>query len=178
MNRIYFREEQRYTQWWVWLLLLGSVAVSVVPLWYGVYVQSVTGKPWGTNPTETDKLVVIAIIITLFMAAILWLFAAQKLVTEISPDGVRFKYLPFIRKWKFIPATGIASYSVGKYSPVGTYGGWGIRNGGKKAGKAYTISGNMGLKLTLTDGNNILLGTVRKEALKHAMEKIVNQHGP
>jgi hypothetical protein len=178
MNRLYFREEQRYTQWWVWLLLSGSYVVSVLPLWYGVYVQASTGHPWGNKPLETDKLVVVAIIITLMMSAIVWLFAFQKLITEVSPDGVRYRYLPFIRKWKQIPKESIAGYTVGKYTPITTYGGWGIRSGGKKAGKAYTISGSIGLTLNLTDGKTILLGTERKDALKYAMEKMMGPQSP
>ena len=60
MSRIYYKEEQRYTQWWVWLLLLSSFAVAVIPLWYGVYVQISTGAPWGNKPITTDKLVVVS----------------------------------------------------------------------------------------------------------------------
>lgn len=178
MNRIYFREEQRYTQWWVWLLISGSYAVSVVPLWYGVYVQSATGQPWGNNPTDTGKLAVVATVMTIFMSALVWIFAVQKLETEVAQDGVRFRYLPFIRKWKFIPSTMIQRYTVGKYTPISTYGGWGIRKGGRKAGNAYTISGSIGMTLNLTDGKTILLGTARKDALQYAMEKMMDQQSP
>jgi hypothetical protein len=173
MNKLYFREEQRYTQSWVWLLLLGSCAISVIPLWYGVYHQVSTGSSWGTSPITTDKLVVVSSIVTIFMAVIVWLFAVQRLETEITPEGGSYRYLPFIRKWRVISPEQIRSFSVGTYSPLGTYGGWGIRNGGSKTGKAYTISGNLGLTLFLADGTRILLGTRRKDALLHAMEKIV-----
>lgn len=175
MNRIYFREEQRYTQWWVWLLILFTFAVSVLPLWYGVYVQTVEGRPWGTSPITTDKLIVVSIIITVLVSAIVVLFVLQKLETEVSTEGLRFRFYPFIRKWKIIKPSQIQEFSVGTYTPVSTYGGWGVRHGGKKAGKAYTISGNIGLKLTLTDGSKILIGTKRKDALKYAMDKMLNR---
>lgn len=175
MNRIYFREEQRYTQWWVWLLLLLIFSVSVVPLWYGVYVQIFEQRAWGNQPMTTDKLVVVSVVITLFVSAIIWLFAVQKLETEVTSEGFRFRFSPFIRKWKVIKPDEIAEYKIGPYTPVSTYGGWGIRSGGKKTGKSYSISGKTGLLITLTNGSKILIGTQRKDALKYAMEKMLNQ---
>ncbi len=175
MNRIYFREEQRYTQWWVWLLLLLIFAVSVLPLWYGVYVQVVEQREWGDQPMTTDKLIVVSVLMTIFVSAIIWLFAVQKLETEVTSEAFRFRFLPFIRKWRVIKPNEVAEYKIGPYNPVSTYGGWGIRSVGKSNGKAYTISGKTGLLITLTSGSKILIGTQRKDALKYAMEKMLNQ---
>ena len=41
-----FREEQRFRQWWVWLLVYGAAALG----WYGFIQQIIFGQPWGTNP--------------------------------------------------------------------------------------------------------------------------------
>ena len=175
MNKVYFREGQRCTQWWVWLLLLFMFFVSVIPLWYGVYVQVAENRLWGDQPMETDKLVVVSIVVTLFVSAIVILFIVQKLETVVSSDGIRYRYPPFIRKWKNIKPEEISEFTIGNYTPVTTYGGWGIRSGSKSAGKAYTIFGKTGLKLTLVNGSKILIGTQRKDALKHAMDKMMNQ---
>lgn len=175
MNKVYFKEEQRYTQWWVWLLLLLMFFVSVIPLWYGVYVQAVEDRVWGDQPMTTDKLVVVSIVVTLFVSAIIWLFLVQKLETEVTSEGLRYRYLPFISKWRVIKPNEIAGYTVGSYTPVSTYGDWGVRSGGKSIGKAYTISGKTGLQITLNGGSKILIGTQRKDALKYAMEKLMNQ---
>jgi hypothetical protein len=175
MDKVYFREEQRYTQWWVWLLLLLMFFVAVVPLWYGVYIQTVEGRPWGNQPITTDKLVVVSIVVTLFVSAIVILFFVQKLETVVSSDGVRYRYPPFIRKWKKIKPQEIFAFSIDTYKPLATYGGWGIRSGSKREGKAYTISGKTGLKITLVDRSKILIGTQRTDALRHAMDKMLNQ---
>lgn len=175
MNKVYFREEQRYTQWWVWLLLLLMFFVSVIPLWYGVYVQAVEDRVWGNQPIETDKLVVVSIVVTLFASAIVILFVVQKLETVVSSDGILYRYPPFIRKWKNIKPHEIFAFTIDTYEPLATYGGWGIRNGSKNAGKAYTISGKTGLKLTLVDGSKILIGTQRTDALRYALGKMLNQ---
>nr|MBP6978828.1 hypothetical protein [Lentimicrobiaceae bacterium] len=57
------------------------------------------------------------------------------------------------------------------YSTIGEYGGWGYRMGGKKAGVAYNISGNMGLQLELKNGKKILLGTKKPVEMEEALKK-------
>jgi hypothetical protein len=59
----------------------------------------------------------------------------------------------------------VASIEVRKYSPIKEYGGWGFRYGFKN-GKAYNISGNMGLQLILKNGDRILIGTQKPEELE------------
>ena len=174
MDRIYFKEEQRYTQNWVWLLLLFSTAVSIGPLWYGLYSQLSTGEPWGNNPTSDDKLIVVTIAMTLFMAAVILVFRMQKLVSVISDQDVAFRYLPFIRKWIRITPAEIEKWEVVTYHPIGTYGGWGIKRRNKND-KCYTVSGKLGLRLKLVSGKTILIGTQRKEALIHAMAKLTGE---
>ena len=46
ISPVLYQEEQRFRQWWVWLLLLGIAALS----WWGFYEQIVRGRPWGNNP--------------------------------------------------------------------------------------------------------------------------------
>jgi len=174
MNRIYFKEEQRFTQWWRWLLLLFATAVSVGPLWYGLYFQLTTGEPWGNNPTSDDKLIVIAIVMTLFMGAVVIMFRLQKLELVVSEREVSFRYPPAIRKWKRITPGEIDSWEVVTYHPIGSYGGWGIKRRNKND-KCYTVSGKLGLRLKLVNGKTILIGTQRKEALIHAMAKLTGQ---
>ncbi|GAP69344.1 hypothetical protein BA6E_11015 [Bacteroidales bacterium 6E] len=174
MNRIYFKEEQRFTQWWVWLLLLFATAVSVGPLWYGVYSQLSTGIPWGDNPTSDDMLVVIAIVMTLFMATVVILFRIQKLELVVSDQDVSFRFLPFIRKWIRITPGEIKSWEVITYNPIRTYGGRGIKRRNKND-RAYNVSGNLGLRIHLVNGKMILIGTQRRDALIHAMAKMAGQ---
>src|SRR5690606_3576008 len=76
-----FSERQRFTQWWMWLLLLGSVA----PLWYGVYRQVVQGRPWGTNPAGDAALVGIWLIAGVGLPVF---FAAMHLRTEVHADRI------------------------------------------------------------------------------------------
>jgi hypothetical protein len=63
---------------------------------------------------------------------------------------------------------------MGKYNPVVDDGGWGIRISLLKKRKAFNISGNLGLRLNLSDGRTILLGTRRPQAVAAAMEKMMD----
>lgn len=53
------------------------------------------------------------------------------------------------------------------YSPLGEYGGWGIRGMGKNT--ALNASGNRGVRLTLRDGRRVLIGSQRPDALRYAL---------
>ena len=173
MERTYFKEEQRFTQWWLWLLLTASFAVSAGPLWYGYHSQISTGVPWGDNPTSDNGLLIIAILVTLLMGGILLLFTFSRLYLEIREDGIYFRFPPFVRKWRKIHRDEIEKYTVGKYNPIGEYGGYGVRRSYGRHGKAYNVSGNLGLRLTLRNGKVVLFGTQRKQALEYAMQKLM-----
>jgi hypothetical protein len=61
----------------------------------------------------------------------------------------------------------LKSHEAITYSPLRDYGGWGIRRGAK--GKAYNVSGNHGVRLELSDGKRILIGSQRPEELSEAV---------
>ncbi len=50
------------------------------------------------------------------------------------------------------------------YSPLGDFGGWGIRMGGNKK-KAWTVKGNRALVLELKDGTRFYLGSEKPERI-------------
>lgn len=173
MQKIYYKEEQRFRQWWTWILLIVLCVVTVIPLWTGLYRQVSAGIPYGDRPAGDAELAAITTFVTLLMGGILWLFSAMKLQVEISDNGLRFRYPPLVRKWREIGKDEIVRYEVGKYNPVVDYGGWGIRIGFLKRKKAYNVSGNLGLHLSLISGRTILLGTRRPQAVAAAMEKLI-----
>jgi hypothetical protein len=53
------------------------------------------------------------------------------------------------------------------YSSLRDYGGWGIRYGSK--GKAYNVSGSRGVRLELSNGKRLLIGSQRPEELSEAV---------
>jgi len=128
MEKILFSEQQRFRQAWLWLLLVGVSAASLIPLWYAVYIQE-PSPGTGTAATDTTTVLITALLTTLLMGLIIWLFGSARLMTEIRKDGIYFMYPPFIRKWRTIKREEIVRYEVPKYNPLIEYGGWGMSHG-------------------------------------------------
>jgi len=162
MEKILFRENQKFRQPWLFAILLGSDLLMI----YLIISFTVF---------ETEGMDVAAIIILIttlvIMIAMTFGFLAVQLITEIRQDGVYYKFKPFQKKYKEIQFNEIDSIEVKKYQPVMEYGGWGIRGGRKKRGKAYNVSGNMGIHFIFKDGKKFLLGTQKPESVKKVFQR-------
>lgn len=158
MAKILFKEEQRFTQWWLWLLLIG---IGLIPI-IGIYNQIILGKEFGDNPMSNLGLIIFSIFTLLFIA----LFRIIKLKTEISTTELKFKLFPFVSKnlnWKDIASVNIVDY--------GFLGGWGIRMW-TSFGTVYNINGKIGLAVELKNGSKFLIGTQKENELKIVIKEI------
>jgi magnesium-transporting ATPase (P-type) len=54
MNTILFSEKQRFTQWWLWLILLVVNGLFVTAF----YVQVINGKTFGDKPMSNIGIVI------------------------------------------------------------------------------------------------------------------------
>ncbi len=168
MSKVHYREEQRFNQWWIWLILL-----FISGLWVWQFVQQIfMGIPFGNNPAPD----VVIYIFGLFPLAGIWLFKTMTLETLINEEGVQYRFKPFQRKFKLIKPEDILHYEVKKYSPIKDYGGWGIRYGMSSKGNAYNVKGNDGVFFELKNRKKFLLGTQNPASIKSAMEKLMNQN--
>ena len=162
------REEQRFRQAWIWLLTLPLCAGLIGFFAWAMVEQLVRGRPVGNQPMSDLMLVIIGPLFILFMAGLLWLMWAARLVTEIRNDGIYIRFHPFHRTFHGFLWNEIESFDACTYRPVLDYGGWGIRFG--SGGKAYNVSGNRGLRLNLVGGRSehVLVGSQRPEELAMA----------
>jgi hypothetical protein len=174
MEKSYFKEEQKFDQVWFRLVISISWVSMVVIFGWGLYQQLVLKNPWGDNPTSDTALILITVFVLAVMTGVTWMTFSMKLITEITEEGIKYRFPPLIRKPRTIPKAMIAEYQIRKYSPIGEYGGWGIRLGTMGRGRAYNVKGNMGLQLKLRNNKRILFGTQRPEALRSAVEKMMN----
>lgn len=163
---IAFYEIQRFNQK---ALILAVIAVALFPIAffaYGYYLQVVNGVQFGDKPLSNEGLIISLAISLLFAIGMLFLFFASKLETYITSSGLHFRLFPFM-KFKTYSFDKIKEYRIRKYRPIMEYGGWGIRIG--PAGKAFNISGDIGLQLILETGKKVLIGTQEPEKLLAAM---------
>jgi hypothetical protein len=159
---VWYVERQRFTQPWLWALILGMAAM----VWHGAFRPLGRGEPWGTNPAGDIGLFIAWALAGL---GIPLLFAYSHLRTEVRDDGIRVRFVPFHLRARVWGWDRIARVEALEYSPIRDYGGWGIRIGPR--GWAYNVRGNQGVELTFTAGQRILIGTQDPDAFIRAVEQ-------
>ncbi len=155
---IKFTEKQRFTQWWIWLIV---ITVGIIPV-SGIIIQLILKQPFGNNPMSDMGLIIFSILVLIFTGSIFFI----KLETFIDRSGIKMNFVPFHKKnvaWQEIKAANVVNY--------GFVGGYGIRLG-SSYGTVYNIKGKMGLAIELTNGSKFLIGTQKPEE----MRQIVNRY--
>ncbi|MBO6183406.1 MAG: hypothetical protein J6O88_01780 [Chryseobacterium sp.] len=155
-NKLEFTEKQRFTQWWLWLLL------SAVMI-YAIYNYIEDRQYFSTLELTLSIALPILIII---------LFLSLRLETKIDEHGISVRFFPFQITFRYYPWKNIKKAYVRKYSPLGEYGGWGIRLGLFGTGKAYNVKGNQGLQIILNNEKKVLIGTQKQNELKSYLENL------
>lgn len=154
-----FKEEQRFTQLWL-LVLLGTSLIVPVVLTTKEYLKENT-----TMSTTEYILVLLGIILSI---AFIFLF---KLTTRIDEYGIHYQFFPFHLSMKKIAWSEINKAYVRNYEPISEYGGWGLKNlFWKKNGSAVNISGDIAIQLELKNGKKLLIGTQKEQEAKSVLE--------
>lgn len=154
-----FREEQRFTQTWIWALVLGLaalwIAIAGIQLGFGIKV--------GNNPASDGLLIAIGILPVVVLPL---LIGTLRLTVEVRDGALHVRFFPFVRK--VIRLSEIRSAEARTYRPILEYGGWGIRWGGRN-GWAYNVKGNRGVQLELANGKRLLIGSQKADELAAAI---------
>ncbi len=157
-----FKETQRFTQWWLWLLLLG---IGYLPI-QGIYQQLILGEKFGSKPMFNVGLIVFSVFVYLLIA----FFYFLQLKTKITSEEISFKFFPLASKnvkWKEVSSAKIVNY--------GFVGGWGVRFW-TPYGTVYNTKGKIGLAIELKDGDKFLIGTQKETELKNVLKEITSFH--
>ncbi len=175
---LYFKEEQRFDQWWVRGVLIFTNLTIIIMFTNALYTQLILGEPWGDKPMSDMKLIGLSLVSTAILAGVNWLIFSSKLETKIDKQYIRYRYFPIIPKWKKLSRDDLLKAWVRKYSPIFEYRGWGYRVslGGKN--KALNTRGNMGLQLVLKNNKRLLLGTQKPEELKRVISEFMEPLQP
>ncbi|MDL2290366.1 DUF6141 family protein [Paludibacteraceae bacterium OttesenSCG-928-F17] len=162
-NNIEFREKQRMTQWWLWLLMIGIN----IPFIYGIYHQIFMGEPWGNNPMSDTGLIIAAAFIFLFTLVLLFSF----LETVITKHGIYVRYFPFHIKFKYYDWNEISKVEIKNFNAIRNFGGYGVRY--KKGMKAsYILGGNKAILIELKSGKEFMIGTQKPEETEQVLKEL------
>jgi len=164
-NTPVFHETQKFTQIWVWMLLLIPAAV----LLYKTAAQIVFGVPWGNEPPSNALL----LFINAIWLTIVILFATVRLDTRIDKRGISYRFKPFHQSDRVIRRESISGYSVEEFSYMTMRGFHGIRFRPFHGGWTYTIRGNKWIKIDLQNGKRIFIGTQKPAEASIAIRKMM-----
>ena len=141
-----FEEKQKFTQWWLWVILLSFPIISV-------------------GPFDENEINMYYVLIGIAIPVLFYLF---ELRLKVNNDGLHYQFFPFHLKFHTIKMDEIESFKAMEYSPLKEYGGWGIKYGFK--GKAYNVSGSKGVKIFLKNSSNIMFGSQKHKELAKALK--------
>lgn len=155
-----FREEQRFRQIWLWMIVMAPAAFA----WWPFIQQVIGGKPLGQHPAPDWLVWVIWLLIGLGLP---FLFGRTSMILEVTGEAVLVRYRPFTRRT--ILLADVARAEARTYNAIKDYGGWGIK-GWSSAKMVYNVGGNRGVELTLTDGRSVMLGSQRADELAEVIQ--------
>ncbi|MBX0335187.1 hypothetical protein K3G39_18285 [Pontibacter sp. HSC-14F20] len=161
-QHILFWEKQRFTQFWLWALLLGLAAILLA----GFVYQVLLGGTFGNRPVSDVQLSIMAALIGFGLP---FFFYWMTLITEVKPGILQVRFRPFHLKPVRILLHTVRDFEKVMYDPIREYGGWGIRWGAK--GKAYSMSGREGVLLRFYNQQPLLIGSKRAGELFAAIEQ-------
>lgn len=140
-----FTEIQKFTQWWIWKIVLSLLALPVYAFLSGEFSMGLNTGP------------IMLVVILLYLL---------KLKIRVDYNGVNMVYFPFVNK--FTECSEIRSVSVIDY---GFVGGWGIRFW-TKYGTVYNVRGNKGMLIELSSGKMFVIGTQNEVELKSVLKDL------
>ncbi len=154
-----YREEQRFRQWWVWIIVLGVGALG----WWLLVQQLILGQPLGDEPMPDWAGWLVWAMSGVGLPLLFWNI---RLLTKVTTEQLIISFRPLGRRT--ICLADIREASVRTYNPIKEYGGWGIK-GWSTRNVAYNASGNRGVQLVLGDGRKVMVGSQRPEELARAL---------
>ncbi|PKP13206.1 MAG: hypothetical protein CVU08_06560 [Bacteroidetes bacterium HGW-Bacteroidetes-3] len=163
-----FIEEQKFTQSWLFIglfIALVAVTIPIVKDW-----NTISQGNFGEMLNDLGGILVILFVFVLFNFF--------KLKTRIDEKGVYYQYLPFHFSYRFLPWNSISKCYVRNYNAIFEYGGWGLKFSFRKnKGKSFTVKGDVGLQLLLTNGKHLLIGTQKKEEIQRTLDTYQDKIG-
>ena len=159
-NPILIEEIQIFRHWLLWTIIL----VIFTPLLGILFYQFFTGNPVGNNPASNGVLLAIILI---YYVPMITLMLYAKLTVRIGNEAIYYGWnIPNneLNKidWKEVDSIDIITYR---------FTGYGYRLT-KKYGIVYNTKGNKGLQIVKKSGEKILLGTLKPEELKSALQNL------
>lgn len=158
-----YREEQSFA-WWIYATLCALGVLSWI-----VLVLARGGHPGEGVVARSASLDISLFALGLGLPLLLTI-GVLRMTTEVTPTDLRiwFGWVPTYRQAIFLSS--VRRVEVVRYRPIADYGFWGVRRG-PDGERVFHARGDRGVRLHLTDGSRILVGSQRPEELAAVIEK-------
>ena len=154
MSRMLFTEEQKFNQWWLFLLVMVTI---------GVLVVSVAAAIRTIEETIVVAAVIIGCLLGILLMASIFI---MKLRTTITEEKIQIHYYPFVkREWLW------SDLKTAKVLDYGFVGGWGIRIW-TGMGTVYNVRGSKGLHFKTAD-KEYVIGTQKEEEMRSSIAHLL-----
>lgn len=157
MNTTLFEEKQRFTLWWMWLLMLTGLLLPLIM----VIFAFASGAQEIFSKKDTTVLLAMFLI---YNFPILILFFYARLTTKITKEGIYYGWNMPTAELNFIHWNDIKTCELVEHRFVGY--GYKVT---KTYGVVYNTSGKHGLWVTKQSGERILIGTLNVEKMKSVL---------
>ena len=158
MTKEVFKEEQRFTQWWIWMILFGVLAFEI-----NLIIDFIQMEDADLRSISAYLLIILPILL------ILCLFGFSKLFTKIDKTGIEVVFKPFSFSRRIFNWSEIMEINSITYRPIRDFGGWGYRISWQGKGTAMNVKGNKGVELKLKNGKSFTIGTQKPEDAMRAI---------
>lgn len=169
-----FKEVQRFTQWWLKLIIISANGVIIFISISSFVKQIINKERFGDYPMSDQGLMIFTFITLLSSMILVWGFFTARLEVVINKNGIRYKFYPIHWDWRTITKNEIINYKVTTFNRVLEYGGFGFRRTFRN-GLGIIMKGDWGLKIFYGRSNKkIMLGTQKPNELQKALEQMMN----
>lgn len=105
-----------------------------------------------------------------FQVINLYLFGTARLHTVVAEEGIYYRWVPFFRRYTFLPAPHIQECFFRKWDR--TKWGFSKRNGW---GRCHNVNGTDGFQVVLKDGRRFYIGTQQQQAFYNAVQRMIHR---
>ena len=165
---IRFKETQKFTQWWLWLIILAPILLFVIGKVITIISLFTAQIPNASGNISiswiSGRLSIVQFICVLVYIATILFLALSKLKVVVSDKDIKIRHLLFFSK--VIDLNEVVEQQIVNYDFVG----YGIRKT-KKYGTVYNVKGKEGVALTLTNGKKYLVGSQKSEEFLKSLLK-------
>ena len=165
-----FREEQRFSGTWLRSVAFALSALLLLLSGWGFYRQIIQHEPWGDKPLPDAALVALVTVMLALAVVLPLLLLRSKLMVTVDREAVDIWFSPFARRR--VALEEIVEVQTRKSNPLREFGGVGVR--WSPRGRAYLVSGDMGVQLELAGGKRIFVGSQRADELAATISSAVS----